>query len=349
MMGNLSGFLGLAWENVAVGLLSGLFVFLVTHVSRRAREFILERKFPIAGEFLTEFEDEERGQVVVRTAPASIRQRGSRIVGETSLTEDGRTWILEGQISRSGHIHGIYYAKDPHDRGIGNFFLYVYRDRVMEGLWSGYDSVNQKITSGRYTFLPVVTKKLKVRPMTEEDLPSIIAIADDELGKDYVPIDRLQSLLEEAQERKRFCTVAVLPDGSLAGFCMYSVITPEELKEKMKVPPEEIPKALLHSSRIGMLDTAAVRSQHQRKGIGYRLVSGAVEDLLNRQVGVICALGWESKKGVNIGGILNTLRFQELRRYERYWEEDSVKYNYSCPDCGRPPCRCSAVLFARFR
>jgi len=337
-----------AWENVVVGLLSGLIVFLFSHASRRVKEKILEKKFPIAGEYLSEFEDEEQGRVVMRTAPAVIRQRGNKILGETRLTDENRIWILEGQISKGGHIHGIYYAKDPHDQGVGNFFLYVNHARVMEGLWSGYDAVNQKIASGRYIFRPAV-KHMQVRAITEEDVPSIIAIADDELGKDYVTVDRLQRLLDQAPTQKFFCSVAVLSDDSLAGFCIYSVITPEELKEKMKVPPEDIPKALLHSSRIGMIETVAIRRQHQRRGIGYRLVSGAVEELTKKQVGVICAIGWKSKKGVNIGGIFKNLKFQEIRQYDRYWEEDSVKNQYHCPDCGHPPCLCSAVLFARFR
>jgi ribosomal protein S18 acetylase RimI-like enzyme len=340
--------LGVAWENIVVGLLSGLLVFLMSYVTKRVREKMLERKYPIAGEFLTEFEDEEQGVIVKRTAPALIKQRGNKIMGETRLTNEERVWVLEGQIAEGGHIHGIYYAKDPHDHGIGNFFLYINHGRVLEGLWSGYDSVNQKINSGRYIFRPVA-KGVQVRPLMEEDVPSIIAIADDELGKDYVTIDRLKSLLDVAPTRKHFCSVAVLPDQSIAGFCIYSVMTPEELTGIMKVPPEDIPKALLHSPRIGMIETAAIRRIHQRRGVGHRLVTGAVEDLMREQVGVICAIGWRSKAGVNIGGILSNLRFQALRQYSRYWEEDSVKNNYHCPDCGKPPCTCSAVLFARFR
>lgn len=340
--------LGVAWENILVGLLSGLFVFLVSFAGRRVRDFILEKKYPIAGEYLTQFEDEENGQVVTVTAPATLKQRGKKIIGETYLSYGSRKWILEGQLSNAGHIYGIYHAQDPHDRGIGNFFLYIGHNRVMDGLWSGYDSVNQKITSGKYTFRPKLST-FSIESITTDDIPSIIAISDDELGKDYLTTETLKSISSTAEGARTFCKVAVAPDSGVIGFCIYSMLSSDDLKRRLKVSNEKIPKALLHSERVGMIDVVAVKDQYKRQGVGFHLVSDALTELGKNQINVICSIGWRSRKGINIEGILRYHRFQNLIEYKDYWREDSIVKQYICHDCGQPPCTCSAVLFARFK
>ena len=59
------------------------------------------------------------------------------------MSEDSRKWILEGQLSEEGHIHGIYYSEDAIDKRTGVFFLKIHSRRHMSGLRSSLDGERQ--------------------------------------------------------------------------------------------------------------------------------------------------------------------------------------------------------------
>jgi ribosomal protein S18 acetylase RimI-like enzyme len=338
--------LGVAWEKILIGLIAGGIVSSFSFAKGKLSEIYSERKYPLAGDYISEFEDEVNGKTILCTAPVALKQKGKKIYGETKLPNDNRSWHLEGHISEGGHIHGIYYANDPHDKGIGNFFLFINNNRFMEGLWSGYDSVNKKINSGKYIFAPVLSD-YQIIDMTEDFIPSTIAISDDQLGKDYVTIDSLQQSI--TGDSKNFAKVAVNQKEEVIGFCVCSILTSDEIINTIRIPPIEFPNALRYSKSIGMIRVVVVKETFQRRGVGYALVCDCIEKLIKNNVTALCSVGWYSSKGVNIRGILSTLNFNEIKVVPNYWKEDSIAKKYRCRDCGEPPCECSAIIYARFR
>ena len=86
------------------------------------------------------------GKVVHQCAYAKISQEGYAIKGVTNLGD--RCWTLDGTISPNGYIYGIYSAEHYADDGIGNFILHIQSADRLEGIWSGYDSINKYIASG---------------------------------------------------------------------------------------------------------------------------------------------------------------------------------------------------------
>lgn len=337
---------GVAWENILVGILSGAIVTSMALVKRKVQDKYLEKKYPIAGQYISKYEDELNGQIVWCSAPVNLRQKGNKVYGETKLPMDDRQWMLEGQVSVGGHIYGIYYASDPHDKGIGNFFLFINNNKYMEGLWSGYDSVNKKINSGKYIFMPTL-KDFSIVDLIDDYIPTVIAISDDQLGKDYLTIDVLQQSISDSG--KYFTRVALNSRKEVIGFCLCGVISPDELKNLLRIPPEEIPQALKYSKRIGLIGVLAVKDEYQKRGVGTALVNDCITKLNSANVAAMCCVGWRSSKGINIGGILSTCNFETLKEIPDYWREDSLQKNYRCHDCGEPPCTCSALIYARFR
>jgi hypothetical protein len=128
----IDSFLGIAWENVIIGLLGGFIVSVVFFLTRRIKEWLLQRKYPVAGEYISKYEDVINGQRMMVAAPATLKQRGHHIEGSTIM--DGREWSLSGELSNTGYIHGVYSAADPLDQGVGNFFLRVSLDHHLDGL-----------------------------------------------------------------------------------------------------------------------------------------------------------------------------------------------------------------------
>lgn len=330
-------FLGVAWENILVGLMGGFIVSGIFLIGRKANEWLIQRRFPVAGAYITKFEDEEGGNKYMATAPATLEQHGRKITGTTIM--GSREWILQGELSPSGYIHGVYFAKDPVDKGLGNFFLRIYNDRRMIGLWSGYDSVNDSITSGRYTFLPV-RDTVTTRPGTAGDLLSVLRIADDQLGEGYVS----EEFFIKADESDRsFIKVAEM-DGRIVGFAIGLIWEPNEIRELVRVP---IPRHLSLADQVGVVKTVAVSPAQHGHGIGTRLTDSCLAEFRSRGVRAVCSVAWKRGKQINLKGVLERQGFLPFAEVPDYWREESLEEDFECPECGAPPCRCSAVMYSQ--
>jgi len=374
------GLLGVAWSNIIVGVAAALLVGGLVRVKDYAYDRYLEYKFPISGEYITTFEDEEDGEEFVATAPATLEQKGRQIEGSTVMPGDDREWILQGEIAEGGYMNGVYYALDPHDQGIGNFFLYVNHDRRMEGLWSGYDEVNEKINSGRYTFTPVLNS-YEIKELTTNRIPAVIDIADDQLGRDYLSGETLEESVEE--ESPYFTKLAVTESGfseessiadrlaerflnrrdpkvkakmvptetqteEIIGFCLGATFDQDQLDSYLNVDRSDLPEGLKHANSIGVVRTVAVRDGFENRGVGTELVKECINEILTRDTEAICAVGWEQDGTVNIGGLMDHFDFSPVGRFDDYWREESREHGYHCGSCGEPPCTCPATLFVRY-
>ena len=331
--------LGVAVENILVGVLSAGFIVFVAFIRKKIYNLRMERKYPVAGKYLTKFEDEINGDQIVITAPAKLKQKGQNILGESEMPNESRKWILEGKISSGGHIHGVYYAEDPYDKGIGNFFLYINYKRQMEGLWSGFDSLNKKISSGRYYFEPIL-ENILIRDAEARDLPRILEISDSELGENYLG-GQIES--ELVSGNTIFRVAESLRDG-IVGFSYSYISTGIEIKQKSKI--KSLPKSIELSSKIALLKTIAVSGKMAGKGIGSSLMRDTFEKFKNLGVESVCCVAWKSSKGINIGGLMSLFKFTKFKELNNFWKQDSLTQNYYCLECGKP-CLCSAVIFTK--
>lgn len=75
------------------------------------------------------------------------------------------------------------------------------------------------------------------------------------------------------------------------------------------------------------------------------LVKDSIDEFKRREIKTVCSIAWKSKYRTNIGGILKRLGFEQILEIQNYWKEDSIEKGYSCPVCGGPPCKCSAVIY----
>jgi ribosomal protein S18 acetylase RimI-like enzyme len=261
------------------------------------------------------------------------------------MPDDSRIWMLEGEITANGYIYGIYNAHDPIDKGIGNFFLKVNHNRVMHGLWSGYDSVNGKITSGKYTFHPI-DSKVSIFGMTESDISQVLDVSDQELGKNYLSDELFKDAIGNPD--KYVCKVAKSKtENKIAGFCLSIIVNPAEIVEQFSSYGVKLPRSLLHAEKVGLINTIAIRNNHQGHGVGFESVKNTINSLKEKDIHCFCSIGWKNSKTgkINISNILKTLNFQEIAEIPEFWKKDSEEKGYDCPVCGTP-CTCSAVIYS---
>ena len=105
---NIDGILGIAWENIFIGLLGAAIVSFLTFLCNYIKNKVVEHKFPLSGKYITKYEDLVDGKKVITTALACLKQKGNKIKGKTWFED--RTWILEGTILETGSVYGVYYS-----------------------------------------------------------------------------------------------------------------------------------------------------------------------------------------------------------------------------------------------
>jgi ribosomal protein S18 acetylase RimI-like enzyme len=305
----------------------------VTYV-KNSRE---KRRFPVAGQYIAEYEDETQAGIQAVFAPATLKQAGLRITGTTCLNE--RCWILEGSIDPTGgYLSGIYRADNPYDKGVGNFFLEIHPDGALEGLWSGYDAENRKIHAGLYRFRKILP--LQVTPITKHTVGPALSIAEKQLGDSYIQAsDFLDS---------RHISLCAICGGAVAGFIVAKEPTVEDFRSLYPKIAEALGRQLAYTETIGFIASMATAPEFEKRGVAHALLQAGLARLEKAGQPLICTIGWKGKGTVaHIDGLVRKAGFQAVHEFADYWKEDSLKKGYKCPVCGDPPCHCSAVLFVR--
>lgn len=97
----------------------------------------------------------------------------------------------------------------------------------------------------------------------------------------------------------------------------------------------------------GTLETVAVSSTSQSRGIGTRLVEHACKALVDQGAVRISVPAWRRRSGIPIAGLLARLGFiAEPPDEEAYRAGCQVKA-FKCPDRNLGPCVCACVVFTR--
>ena len=295
----------------------------------------------LTGEFMTVYEDYDDGAVVLRSAPATLKQSFSKITGTTTFGGE-RTWALKGKLFDKTRIAGIYTAIDRYDNGIGTFFLEIKSANRMEGYWAGYDSVNKQLTYGSYTFTRIFTE-YAVDDIGQTDYPAVCSLADKQLGSGYVSFETLQQIHDS--DTTDHCLVARHNvSGEVIAFCIYRTITPDHAEEICR---RQKTTFAAFGDKIGYLATIAVNEKYRGNGIASCLIGEVHRHFQQEGVTYVISTAWKHAGKINIGNVLARSGYRAVLEIPDYWYEDSVKKGFSCPQCGNP-CHCACVIFEKY-
>ena len=155
---------------------------------------------------------------------------------------------------------------------------------------------------------------IKIRDIQPADIEEILAIADVQLGENYITDEDLS-----------VCNVVVAEDveqQKCVGFCMS------------------------YMGRDGAMyvRTVAVNPDYSGQGIGTALVAKSVEYLKSIGVRKIMSPLWKHDGIVNSDVVFRRNGFRPGREIHDYWYADSIARGYSCPVCGKG-CHCSCVMY----
>lgn len=334
-------------SSLILGAIGAGLTFTVQFIRHRIRNARLRRRYPVAGRFVTEFEDIENDEQVVRRALSTIEQDGKTLTGETVDLKDGRSWSIRATIEDGGIVHGMYAAADPHDPGSGTLFLEVDGMRGdMTGMWAGYDSVNRRVAGGRYTFRRSPVKS--VRPASPAEASQVVALLGEALGDRYIELEGIKEMISGSPDST--CLVATGESGAVLGAITVSLLSSDALREHLPVGQEDILnrelRRLRYHGKVGHLEAIAVDDSCRQRGVASQLVESAIDWFENAEATVVISFGWSSNGRPHVAGVFDGHGFSQVAEVENFWSEDAQAKSYDCPSCGSG-CRCSAAIYAK--
>lgn len=299
------------------------------------------KKISFSGKYITQYEDSDRGRIVVRKAPAELHRLGGRVWGKTWFGTQ-KAWKISGKIYDKKRLAGIYRARGKLDDGFGTFYLELKSNGTLEGYWSGFDSENNSVTTGRYVFKRR-DSSYKVRQAKVSDFPAITRIADSQLGKKYITEVYLREIIDDDETTS--CVVAYNTRTSkVIGFCIYKTVTYEELKE---IAQGREVNELKFEKKIGIIKTVAVDEHFKNLGLGSMLVGESLTEMEKQGIRCFASPAWKYSGVVNLASILEKCGFERSIDIPHYWYESSIKEGFNCPHCGNP-CHCSCIIYIKF-
>lgn len=179
-----------------------------------------------------------------------------------------------------------------------------------------------------------------------EHIDSAFELLNKYLGEDFLSHSEI---VEYVVSPNRKAIGAFSDNGKLVSVIIGSILTPQEL---LKYVPSDFENYIANLSQlkseveIGLLKSMSTEDSYRGIGIGGMLTEYLTEAMANEGINKIVAFGWEDSAGCHIEGTLLRAGYERIKRIEKFWYNDSIENQYSCPTCGNP-CKCSAVLFIK--
>jgi hypothetical protein len=163
---------------------------------------------------------------------------------------------------------------------------------------------------------------VEIKPLSDKDIKDAIEICDEQLGIGY--------LITDSYVHSPF-NYGYFVNGELASICLAQVETPQQANERIGFARFEDP--------VLFINTMATLEKFKKRGYATELLSFVID---TSPVGVY-GTAWQSKNGINIEFVFRRCGLEKEVELKHYF----IHGTSECPDCGRPPCQCSAWLFTR--
>lgn len=328
-------------QEVVTGAIGGSIVAAVALARTIYQQKKVEAQFPLAGKYISFYEDIIDGQTTVIRSVSNISQKGKTVKLSTVNDEDDRSWSLEGTILPGGHISGVYSADDIYDEGVGSFYLKITKNRL-DGMWNGYDNDNKKTSGGRYWFKKM--HDVTIKPYQRDYLNDILHTSANAFGYGYIEADNIKV------DDKRFTVVAEV-GGEFAGFCLGYIEEannlPQLIRAELGVLPDDVALADRNGT-LGIIKSVVIRKKFRGHGIGTAILQSAETELKNRDTECILVPAWKIGETTNMRNILLSNDYREWVESPDYWKTECDQEKFQCVGRSKD-CRCSVVFYRKGR
>ncbi len=163
-------------------------------------------------------------------------------------------------------------------------------------------------------------------------------LLDQGLGEGMYSVD---GLLADAAEPTAGVWLARAGDAP-AGAAVARLLVPEDAAYYGRFGPGATG---LFGGTVGSFEGLAVDPAFHRRGVGARLTRASLDWMRAQGCDAVVAIAWLSGRPDSSPPLFRHLGFREGPTVERFYAEESLQNDWSCPVCGQP-CTCAATFFA---
>ena len=182
-----------------------------------------------------------------------------------------------------------------------------------------------------------------IRNTMKSDFDRLIEICDLELGNGYLSLISLNEIFEN---KNNLVQTVVDAETEIIGLNISLIISEDELISDLnEYQLQYLSPYFCAANKIGILKMICLIDKAKRKGIGTQFIRESLDYFATKDIKTIYAFAWKTLEGINMDTIFNRKGIHPFIEIENYWSDDSLLKNYSCPECGLPPCKCSVVVY----
>ncbi len=183
--------------------------------------------------------------------------------------------------------------------------------------------------------------KPSYRQMRKEDIPSLLEISSLQLGPSYLNKSTLTQLLNDPDTHIE----VLLVSDRIAGYSIIHIIEKSYLQDFIGSGEISLPNST-PTARIQLRKTTAIHPDYTGRGLGTAFIRHTM-NLYDKECDYIMSINWKRSSDIPMEKISTKLGMKQLVEIKNYWKEDSLKSDYDCPECRKPPCTCSAVIYIK--
>jgi len=178
--------------------------------------------------------------------------------------------------------------------------------------------------------------------LKEEDIEQVLKISDKFIGENFQTYDSLKNYLLDSQKVIEVYRV----NDEIIGFVKGKVIKKSKLKNKLLKTDTSIDLELKDEGNMGLVETICVKEEYRGTQVAKELADELIHSLNKLEhIDVLYTALWKKGEKANAKRLFENLGFKYVTEIPDYWYNDSIEKNYTCPKCGKPPCKCSMIFY----
>ncbi len=182
----------------------------------------------------------------------------------------------------------------------------------------------------------------EVSSIGDEHIAQLAHLADLSVGEGYFNQDYFYDYLINTNKAAWIYSF----ENQLVGFSLMEHITVPDFISALEGHQSEIKNALTGINQLIVRRATSVHPSHRGKGIASDMVKRSIKQP-PFQADAMISIAWKSNKGIHIQTPLLSNGFEPILEMKQFYATLSLKRQFICPQCGKPPCLCNAVLFKK--
>ncbi len=184
--------------------------------------------------------------------------------------------------------------------------------------------------------------KIKYRDLLEKDITTILDISSVQFGHDYLKTD---TVLKYLSNPKTYIPVIEYEE-KIIGYSIIHMFNKDELVQHLGLNNSSQIEDISSNSIIQFRKTTAIHPNFAGKGFGNNFVRYTMS-MYSADCDFIVSLNWKRKAEIPMAKISIKNGMNILAEIPDYWCKASLKSRIICPECGAPPCKCSAIIYIK--